>query len=361
MNTTSTADEIAIRHGIAKELAAINQTEIQFSSMKSAVDSRILGVHNQSLSQSNQSSVILGDLISSAKFVSQGRSQHDESNRNKLISIGTAVDIGATGLHNMISKGTLEIGDAIRQSSRDIGRKLSDSEGQQAKLYMQISTGSRDVDSQSRKAFMGHLEKLDSLNDDILLTSKQLATLLGNANESISDISTTVMNHVNMNVATRAKLNNSTFKKIASVGDILGIFSTLLVNFLQEIQATMRTVMSDMSQTQQVSEHRLWDIRSRSTDEINWLSGQINKTRDEFLLNVEQDRAVQQGLLAALLESAHKLAELKKENQRDVEEIEEKILNAKAAVEKKKNEEINKVRRWIEAKKRQQNSRSIHG
>jgi len=353
MNTSATADEMAIRHGISNELSAINKTEIQSAKMRSGIVKKLSTVKNGQQMHANSSVEILKTLVESAKSVVDSRSSEEEAQHKNLLSIGSAVDIGANGLRKLMSTADVEIGDSIVKSEYDTKQRLETTEGRQAKRYSQIALKSKDVDAKSRNEFINQLQKMDSLNDDVFLTSKQLSALLGNANASIADISTSVIDHMDLNVATRARLNDSTYRKIASVGDVMAIFSSLLSDFINEISSSMKSVMMDMDETSVMGSRRLWEMRTRSEDEIHWLSGQINKTRDAFLLNVEHDRAEQEGLMKQLVDSSQKLAELRSSHKHEVDGLMDEILRMKSGIELNRNKQILHVKNWIENRRRQ--------
>ena len=352
MNLSSAADELAIRNGIAKELAAINSTAVQFAAMRSGVDDRMAASKSGRISRELSNSQILGNLIGAAEGVAGQKKIAEESNREKLIAVGLDVDAKANALRSLVTTGTSAIENSIAESRRKNDAKLKSAKGVELKRYSQIEEKSRDVAEKARSEFFSQVGKMAGFDDNIALTSKQLEALIRNSNSTLSDISTSVMNHMDLSVATQARLNEDSHKRIASIGDVLGIFSSVITGFVSEIELGMRTIMSDMDAIDSWSAKKMGEMKTRSEDELGWLKSGIEKVKDKFSAEIEAEKTIQDSLMAGLLNNNETIAQIETRYQAEAKAVHDRIVQEEQRVRSFGPSQINKVRQWMNNKKR---------
>ena len=188
---------------------------------------------------------------------------------------------------------------------------------------------------------------MDALDDDVLMTSKQLAELLNAANADVNDISTSAMYQLNLGMETLAKLNKAENRKVASVGDVMNAFSSVVVSYIGETRAAMNRVMSDLGLIDKVNKKKLSELNVRTNDEVTWITTGVNSTRDSFQMNVQQERVVQDGLMKAVEGASNRLAKIRNNDRIDMDAIADKVAELKRGIKEQGEREIAKVRKWI--------------
>jgi hypothetical protein len=347
MNLSSNADELAIAQSIASQLAAVNKTEIQLKDRDASQKSQLSDMAQARASQLDKTRDILSGLTHSAVEVESAASSGDVANMDRLTAVGLGIDKQAEVLRNTIEEGKERMEKAIRDGERATSRLLSENANTQLGALAKIEGHSKDVASQARKRFVENLFKMDSVNDDLLLTTKQLSELMNNAKASISDISTSVMGHLGLGMATLAKLNSEENRKVASVSDVMNAFSSVVVNFVNETDLSVKRLMDLVDWIDSQAKIKLGSIDRRSKSEVQWVESNLNATADKFHLNLQQERAVQEGLRSALRESSKQLAVVKNREQADFTEITDSIAELEKRVVANGQAQIAKVRKWI--------------
>ena len=347
MNLSSNADELAIAQSIASQLAAVNRTDIQLKDREASQKSQLSDMAQARASQLDKTRDILSGLTDSAVEVESAASSGDVANMDRLTAVGLGIDKQAEVLRNTIEEGKMRMEKAIRDGERATSRLLSENANTQLGALAKIEGHSKDVASQARKRFVENLFKMDSVNDDLLLTTKQLSELMHNAKASISDISTSVMGHLGLGMATLAKLNSEENRKVASVSDVMNAFSSVVVNFVNETDLSVKRLMDLVDWIDSQAKIKLGSIDRRSKSEVQWVESNLNATADKFHLNLQQERADQEGLRSALRESSKKLAAVKNREQADFTEITDSIAELEKRVVANGQAQIAKVRQWI--------------
>ena len=238
----------------------------------------------------------------------------------------------------------------IAGASSTADRAITSGEAGQAKNVGQLNDRATDVASQSRKNFVSHLERMGNIDDDTLRVSKQLQTLIGNADGTITDVSESAMSHLELSVKTMAKLNQAEVRKVASVSDVMQAFSAVVVGFLNETGSTMETVMNELNSVDSASKAKLKQIDTRSKDEMNWVDSGLNSTVDSFKESIAQEQAMQAGLKQKLLEdeSFFKASEASKISEPG--DIQDQVTLLKQKVNKHQSDQLAKVRGWISSR-----------
>lgn len=347
MNLSSNADELAIAHSIASQLAAVNRTDIELKDRDVSAKSQLSDMAKSRAIQLDKTRDILAGLTDSAVEVESAASSGDFANLGRLTAVGLGIDEQVGVLRNTIEEGKEKMEKAIRDGERTTARLLSENEKTQLGGLARIEDHSKDVASQARKRFVENLFKMDSVNDDLLLTTKQLSELMNNANATISDISTSVMGHLGLGMKTLAKLNSEENRKVASVADVMNAFSSVVVNFVNETDLSVKRLMDSVDWIDNQSKLKLGSIDRRSKSEVQLVESNLNATADKFHLNLQQERTLQEGLRSALRESAQRLSAVKKREQADFTEITDSIAELEKRVVANGQAQIAKVRKWI--------------
>ena len=347
MNLSANADELAIQHGIATQLAGVNQTAVQLALVRSATEGRLAESQAQRASQKQAHTQILNGLIDGALSVEESVSNSQLANTDALIRVGLTVDENTNKLRTQISTQAAGIQAAMRQGRKDANELIKKAEVDQATTLAAISVKSQDVQSQSRKKYLEGLYKMDSLTDDVSLVSKQLSGLLSNTNATVANISRAAMDHLRLGKATMEELNSAQNSKIASIGDVMNAFASIVQSYLNETETSMGAVMGELDEIDSVSKRKLAQIKLRTRDEVGWIANNVNNTQDSFETNLQQVKSVREGLMAALRANGKRLGNVNKKQDEDVQEIQEGISRLESSIRAEGQNQINKVRNWI--------------
>ena len=347
MNLSSAADELAVSNDIANQLAGVNATQIQLTNIHMGINESLVSMNTRLITTSNQSSSIIETLIQGAGDVAQSASDGRTANLRKLTAVGLSVDSQANALRTNILDSARQIEDAIHAGRNETAIKIADTEGTQAARLANIQRDAAGMESQARKRFIDNLSKIGGLNDDLGLTTKQLAQLLDNANATIDDISTSVMTHMDLGFQTMYDLNKAENRKIASVQDVMNAFSSVVLMFLNETEQSMTRVMNDMNLLDHSSKNRLSMMQGRTKDETSWLGTSMNSTVERFQLSLEQERAVQEGLKQAVTDAKKRLVSVRKREDADITSLTAQIGALENKIRKGGQDQIAKVRAWI--------------
>ena len=352
MNLSSAADELAIRNGIAKELGMVNSSAVQFASIRDGVNDRMKNIQTSQKGRKNMNSKILSDLIDSAESLAREKQIASVSNRERLVATGLVVDASANALRNLVGTNSKELENAITESKRKTERNIKSLNGAEMKRYSQISERSRDIAAKARSDYVSQLDKMSGLDDNIALTSKQLAAVIGNSNSTLADISTSVMNHMDLTVATQAKLNTESSKRIASIGDVMGIFSSVITGFVDEVERGMRTIISDMDSIDSWSAKKMEEMRTRSADELTWLKSGIDRVKEQFSAEIESEKTVQDSLMAGLIKNNEEIAKIESQYEDEARDVHDRVQEEREKVKSFGPFQMNKVRSWINERRR---------
>ena len=350
MNMSANADELAIRQDIANQLGKVNATEAAIAGANAAVQ---IGIDQrvQANSQTGSSSMDVVDGVINAALETQG-SVYDAhiGQSDKLVAVAANVDASATELDQSVKSAATLMQTGISTSSDTATRAITSAEGDQSKIVGQLNDRSSEVAKQSRKNFVNSLEKMGGLDDDTLRVSKQLQTLIGNADSSITDISESTMSHLDLSTGTMAKLNQAAVKKVASVSDVMGAFSAVVLGFLNETRSQMDTIMNELNSVDAASKAKLKDINTRSKDELNWVGSGLNATVDDLSQILDHEQIMQQGLMNQLLldEGNFKSSEATKSSESS--DIQVQVSQLRQKVNKHKTDEVSRVREWVSSR-----------
>jgi hypothetical protein len=354
MNLSSTADEVGIQNGIARELATVNKTAIEFAKIRAGMQDRASDLKHRQLNRTSSNAEVLGNLISAAESAASGKSSIVEANRQRLVSVGLRVDESANALRLFVEEESEKFDEKVLQSKKESESKLQSIKGGQIKKYNQFDIRASEVADQSRQEFVNQLGKMEGLDDDIALTTRQLFALMKNSKAALTDISTTVMNHMNMSVATQARLNGEKNKRIASIGDVMEIFGSVISKFVDEIDSGMRTVMFEMNAIESWSKKKMSEIKVRGGDELEWLKHGIAKVKTKFEAEMEAQRAIQQSLMTGLVRNNDLIAKIESAYKTEADQVNDRVKKMMSDVKGFGPKKINRVQEWIVGKKRRE-------
>ena len=347
MNLSTEADELAIQKDIARQLEKVNATEVSVASANAAVAEQVAKKTQSTAEAESHILDVVGGVIDGAIETQSSVSDSHLSQSDKLVAVAAHVDEAATELNGSIKSASALMENGIAKSSDTASRAIANSEADQAKTVGQVNDRSADVASKSRKNFITNLERMGAVDDDTLRVSKQLAQLIDSVNSTISDISETTLSHLDLSVDTVAKLNSAEVRKVASVGDVMGTFSAVVLGFLNETSSSMETIMTELNSVDAASRTNLKQIDTRSRDELNSVGTRLNATSDTFVQILEQERTAQEAIKAKLFddESAFKISEAKKGS--EINDVEEQVTALKQKLSQQHTDQIAKVRSWI--------------
>jgi hypothetical protein len=347
MNLSSAADELAIARDIANQLASVNTTAIQLAAIRSGMNDSLTVMKTRLNATSNRTGLTIEHLITTAGKIAEASSQGRLASIKELTAIGLSVDEQANVLRTNVLTTAKDIESMIGAGKNATAARIAATESEQATRLVNIQREAANVESQSRKRFVDNLYKIGGLNDDLGLTTRQLAQLLNNVNGTIDDISASMMAHMNLGFETLYNLNKAENRKIASVQDVMNAFSGVVLLFLNETEQSMKRAMYDMNVLDSASESKLQMMRGRTDDETNWLGNNLNATIERFQLNIEQERAVQEGLKKALSASKKKLVAVRQREDDDIATLTAEIGKLENKIRKGGQDQIAKVRAWI--------------
>jgi len=347
MNLSAEADELAIRRDIAGQLGKVNATEVAIASANAAVEKGIQDRSKSTAQNEGATFDIVDNVINGAVATEASVSGAHLGTSQELLAVASTVDAQAMELDGSIKTASTLMENGIADASSVSGRAIVGSEAGQAKAVGQLNDRASDVASQSRKNFINNLDRMGMVDDDTLRVSKQLQTLIGNADGTITDVSESAMSHLDLSIKTMAKLNQAEVRKVASVSDVMQAFSAVVMGFLNETGSTMNTVMNELNAVDSASKAKLKEIDIRSKDELNWIGSGLNTTSDSFKQALAQEQAMQSGLKKQLLldEAAFKASEASKES--EPSDIQDQVTALKQKVNKHQSDELAKVRGWI--------------
>lgn len=361
MNLSSAADELAISHDIANQLASVNATAIQLAGIRGGLNESLIGMKQRLNSTTNRTTATIETLITTASQIGEGSAQGRLANIKALTAVGLSVDEQANLLRKNVLTTAQEIEKMISAGKNATSAKITATESEQATRLANIQRDAANVESQARKRFIDNLYKIGGLNNDLGLTTRQLAQLLDNVNGTIEDISSSMMSHMNLGFETLYNLNKAENRKIASVQDVMNAFSGVVLLFLNETEQSMNRAMSDMNLLDTASKAKLKVMKGRTNDETNWLGNNLNATVERFQLSIEQERSVQEGLKKALSESKKRLVAVRQREDQDVAALTSQIGALENKIRKGGQDQIAKVRAWIAKRSPQLAQRLVDG
>jgi hypothetical protein len=347
MNLSSSADELAISQDIAKQLSKINGTEIVVASANEAlikqIDQKQAGQNKNGQAMSG----IVNDVISGAIDTETGASSSHLANTDRLVAIAGNVDESATSLEKQIKDSGASMEETLASSKADAGKVLKESEGSQAKEIGQVNAKSTDVASQSRKSFIRLVEQMGGVDDDTLMVSNQLSALMDKADGSITDVSESVMSHLDLSTATMKNLNRDEVRKVATVSDVMGSFSQVVTGFINETRSAMETIMKQLNTVSDSSRKKLMQIDIRSRDELNWVNSGINKTVDALNQVLDQEGTIQGAMKEGLTKADQDQRSSSISEESKLGDIDDAITSLRQELSRGQSGQLKKVRDWI--------------
>jgi hypothetical protein len=347
MNLSSNADELAISHDIANQLASVNATQVQLVSIRGGINDTLIGMKSRQISTTNRTRNVIEEILQTASNVAAASWTGRTANLEKLTAVGLSVDQQANKLRETVLSAAADMQSKIQANRNATSELISKTESEQATRLADVQRDASNVESQARKRYLENLFKIGSLNDDLGRTTKQLAQLLDNTNATIDDISESAMEQMDLGFQTLSDLNRAESRKIASVQDVMNAFSSVALMFLNETEGSMLRVMSDMNLLDKASKMKLANMRGRTDDEVNWLGTNLNSTVEKLQLSLEQDKAVQDGLRQALLTSKQRLVKVREREDIDIATITSQIRDLEGRIRTNSQSQIAKVRAWI--------------
>ena len=352
MNLSANADELAISQDIARQLAQINATDVAIASANSVVSSKLASKKAAQGKTGQATYDVVDDVIGGAMETENSVADSHMANTDQLVAVAAGVDAAAMDLEGNIKGSTESMETGIASSSAVAKKAMKAAEGQQAKNVDQVNVKSSDVASQARKSFIKNLEKMGGVHDDTLMVSKQLGSLLSNADGTITDISQSAISHLDRSVATMVRLNKQEAKKVASVSDVMNSFQHVVLGFINETTQSMDTVMNQLNTVGAASKKKLKQLDTRSKDELNWVNNGINTTRDGYSQVTGQERTIQSALKQGVLDSESRLMASKSEKESEIGDIDDAIASLRQEVAQGQTRQTNKVRDWISSRGR---------
>ena len=350
MNLSADADDLAIRQDISQQLAKVNATEVAIASANAAVADKLDQQKSAQGSAGASAFAAVNGVIGGAIGVEGGTSNGHLSNDASLIAIAANVDASTQELNGKLSTSAATMQDGITSANTVAGQAVRSSESKSSKSIDQLNQKSSDVAAQSRKSFIRNLEKMGSVDDDTMMVSQQLQTLLSNSDAAINDVSSSVLSHLDLSSKTMASLNSQQARKVASVSDVMGAFTSVVLSFLNETGATMATVMNQLNSVEDGSKLKLEQMDTRSRDELNWVTSNLNATTDSYKLFMDQERTIQSALRQGVLDVENKLALSQAAKSSELDDINESTSELKQSVSKTQAEQLAKVRSWINSR-----------
>jgi hypothetical protein len=347
MNMSADADNLAIRNDIAKQMGKVNATEVAIASANAAVQQGLADRSKGRASTGSATFNIVDGVISGAMETESSVSDAHLGQAEQLLAVAANVDASATELDGSVKSAASLMENGIAASSDKASKAILTGEADQAKNVGQLNDRAADVAKQSRKNFVSSLEKMGAVDDDTLRVSKQLQTLLGNADGAITDVSETSMSHLDLSVNTMVKLNQAEVRKVASVSDVMQAFSAVIVGFLNETENTMSTIMNELNSVDTASKAKLKEIDTRSKDEMNWVNTGLNTTTDAFNQAVAQEQIIQSGLKMQLMQDEKDFKASEAAKNSEPSDIQDQVTALKQKVSQHQTSQLSKVRSWI--------------
>ena len=349
MNLSSNADELAIARNIADQLSSVNGTQVRMASVRAGLEDRMGSLADRRNQTESLNEDLLYNLGASALSAQNGSAEAELALTNRLTAVGGNLDSSVSQARGKIMSAKNFMSNLVQNDSMKVSSELKISQADQETRYASVTSSTSDVSAQSRRAFLDNLHKMNVLNDGLNITSSELGQLLSNTNDSLSDISTSARSHFKLASSTLESLRADDAEKIASVSDVMAAFAVVVVRFLNETQLAMKAVMSEMNRIDGISQTKLTGVQRRTGDEINYLNSVLNASSEQFRFNLEQERAVQEALQAALAESQRRLIEEEKREKADINSLVSQISDVRKGIKSNGQAQISRVRKWIQS------------
>ena len=347
MNLSADADELAIRQDISNQLAKVNATSMAIGSANAAVAAKLAEQAAGQNAAGASSIGIVGGVIDGAVALASGAESANTYHDGSLIAIAANVDASTQSLSGQITASTKVMDAGITDSSAIAGATVQRSEARGAKVIDQLNQKASDVASVSRKAFIRNLRRMGQVDDDTTLVTHQLGSLLGKSDSTIADVSGSVISHLDLSTRTLAALNGAQARQVATVGDVMGAFSSVVGGFLNETDSSISTIMDQLNSVEKVSKLKLDQIDTKSRDELNWVDSKLDATSDAYHLFIDQERAVQTGIKSAMDQTQVKLAP---RPDTQLSEVNDAIAVFQQTLGKNQASILSKVRAWINSR-----------
>lgn len=356
MNLSANADELAISHGIASQLATVNTSQVRLEAVRSGLDDRMSSLYTRGNNTQSANADMIFNIGASALSALNGSEEAKLSLVNSLTAVAGNVDASASGARDTLRGAQNFMSDLVRNNSATARSALSQARADLATGYSVITASSSDVNSLSRRTYLDNLFKLSALNDGLNMTASQLEQVLSSSKDSLNNVSVAAEDHFEL---ARSKLNALRSKdagKVASVSDVMAAFAAIVVHFLNETENAMKTSMKEMNYIHQTSQTKLVGVQRRTSDEVNYLNSVLNTSTQTFRYNLEQERAVQEALQEALAISKVKLLEEEKRERADIDSLVSQISHVEAQIKINGQNQLSKVRQWIQSRAAKKNS-----
>jgi hypothetical protein len=360
MNLAADADELAIQKDIAKQLSKVDATEVAIASANAAVNEKISQKGRATSDTGSSTLSVVGGVIDGAIETESSVSDAHLSQADKLLAVASNVDASATELDQSVKSASAMMENGITDASGIASRAITAGEADQAKNVGQLSDQSADVASASRKSFISNLERMGGVDDDTMRVSKQLQSLLGSADGTITDVSESSMAHLDLSKETVTRLNSAEVRKVASVSDVMEAFSAVVLGFLNETSSTMGTVMNELNAVDAASRAKLKQIDTRSKDELNWVGSSLNGTSDAFSQVMDQERIMQSGLKKQLLEDETQFKASEAGKASEIDDIQDQVGTLRQKVNQGQSDHLSRVRTWINSRNPQVGAALFH-
>lgn len=350
MNMSGDADELAIQNDIARQMGKVNSTELTIAAANAAVEDKLKQQNaTRSLSSGSQKDIV-NSLIQGSMMAEEGATDGHLASNEKLVAVATGIDNASNTLESSLSSSSAEIASGISKSSAESASSMRRHEGEQAKRLDQLSVKSGDVSTQARKAYISNLEKMKGVSDDTLMLSQQLSTLLGSADGTIEDVSGTTMNHLGLSAETMTMLNKQAARKVASIGDVMDAFTSVVLAFLNETAASMNSLKGDMGRIQNVSSVKLHQMAIRTEDELNWVESNFNKSQDALTHLDTQNDAIRAAFDRGTADVGKNIKKDQEIREKEGRSFADQIDQIKQKVIKNSNDQLAKVRAWLRSR-----------
>jgi hypothetical protein len=353
MNLSSHADELAISNGISKQLASVNSSQVRTASDRAGLERRMTEMFSRNNRTQSRSLDLLVDLGAAALGVANGSEEAKLSLINSLAAVGGDVDGSASQIRKSILSNKNYMSHLLHNDSLLVSTQLADENRKQKARFASITDSSSEVTRQSRRSFLDNLKKLGWLNDGLNLTSSQLQALILKSNRSVTNISDAARGHFQLASSTLNALRAGDADKVASVSDVMAAFAVVVVKFLSETESAMRAVMKEMNFIDASAQTKLRGVQARTKDEVSYINSALNRSSDQFRFSLEQDRAVQQALVAALQDSRRKLALEKRREKADIDNLVSQISDVEIQIKTNSQAQLSRVREYIQSRSRQ--------
>jgi prophage DNA circulation protein len=247
----------------------------------------------------------------------------------------------------MLADGSAGFGRSVAASTEIARRAIADSANSESQVLDFIKSRTSDIASQGKLGFISNLDRVAAVDTDVQLITRQLSALIGNANASVSGISSAALNHMGLSRDILARLSSTEVSKLASVGDVMNAFSAIVTGFVNETVSSMKSAMTDMKSVDDLSNAKLGSIQKRAKAATDWVSAGINQTADGLAMQKERNGALQQALTASVGASQKGLETFSRKYNSDLQSLGDAIEDLKTTIQVNAQKQLDRVRQWV--------------